>query len=349
MIFWDSGSGISQAYMNGSADVIPPALTQIPAGSHSITAAYYGDNSFSTSSNLTPINFSITRLSTITGLNAQQTAQSLLLTASVNASGGSSPPTGPVTFTSGSTVLGTVYLTGGSSANGTSQATATFDASQLAPGQYIVIATYPGDTNYTASTSAAVALNLTADFTVADRGITSQTVAAGTTANYINDLAVTSFFGFSGSVTVSCSVPVKGTTCTANPSAYTLDNTTVQGIGTVSVTTTSRLISNAMTGGNSHKDGLRAYAMVAFSLLGIVVCSLRPRVLPSTMRLSFVLGLSLIAFGLAGCGGGNGSSSGGGGGGGVNPNGTPAGTYTVTVTGTSGSLSHSMTFTLNVQ
>ena len=352
MIFWDNNSGIAQAYMNGSADVITQALTQIPAGSHSITAAYYGDSSFSTSSNLTPINFSITKLSTITALNAQQTAQSLLLTATVNASGGGSSPTGPVTFTSGTTVLGTVYLTNGSSSNGVSQATATFDASRLAAGQYSVIASYPGDTDYTASTSPAVPLNLTADFTIADRGITSQTVAAGTTANYINDLAVTAFFGFSGSVTVSCSVPAKGTTCTVNPNGYTLDSTTFQGVGTVSVTTTSRLMSSAMRGGNSHKYGLWAYSMIAFSALGIVVCSSRRRVLPDAIRRSFVLGFSLVAFGLVGCGGGTGSSGGGGGGGGggINPNGTPIGTYTVTVTGTSGgSLSHSMTVTLNVQ
>jgi hypothetical protein len=45
--------------------------------------------------------------------------------------------------------------------------------------------------------------------------------------------------------------------------------------------------------------------------------------------------------GFAACGaGGNGY---------VNPTGTPSGTYTITVTGTSSGLTHSTTFTLNVQ
>lgn len=52
--------------------------------------------------------------------------------------------------------------------------------SQLAAGQHSVTASYPGDTNYTASTSLAVSLNLVADFSINNRGITSQTVTAGT-------------------------------------------------------------------------------------------------------------------------------------------------------------------------
>ena len=349
ILFWDNGSGIAQASMNGEADVTTSALTQIPAGSHSITAAYYGDNSFASSSNLTPINFSITKLATITGLNAQQTSQSLILTATVNGSvTGGAAPTGQVTFASGNTVLSTVYLNNSYSSNGTSQAT--FDASQLGAGQYSVTASYSGDTNYTASDSTVVPLNLNADFTVSDRGITSQTVRAGSTATYINDLAVTSFFGFSGSVTVSCSVPATGTTCTADPAAYTLDNTTLEGVGTVSVTTTSRVLLAGVTNGNPNSHSFWwSYSIIAFSVFGIFVCSSHRKASPSARKFTFVMGLSLLALGLSGCGQGSGGGSGGDGGGGVNPNGTPAGTYTVTLTATSGSVSHSMTYTLNVQ
>jgi len=106
--------------------------------------------------------------------------------------------------------------------------------------QYSVTASYPGDGNYTASNSTTLVLNLAADFTVADRGITSQTVAAGRTASYINDIGVNPFFGFTGTVTVSCTVPAKATTCSVNPNSYPLGSG--KGIGTLSVTTTARTV-----------------------------------------------------------------------------------------------------------
>jgi hypothetical protein len=204
--FWDTnGFGAGSNWLDSKGNALTPPLNQIPAGTHSITAGYNGDNSFSASLDLTPISFTITHIGSTTTLTTLQTPQSLVLTATVSASGIGSPATGTVTFSSGGTVLGTASLTNGSTSNGTTQATASFDVSQLAPGQYNVTASYPGDANYIGSTSPAVALNLVADFTVANRGITSQTVTAGQTASYINDLGVTPFFGFSSTVTVSCS------------------------------------------------------------------------------------------------------------------------------------------------
>src|SRR5260370_17570481 len=141
--------------------------------------------------------------------------------ATVNAWGLGTGPTGTVTFSSSSTVLGTSPLITGTASNGTTQSTATFDASQLAAGQYNVTASYPGDPNYTASNSTAGAVNLVADFSVAERGITSQTVVAGGTAQYINDIAITPFFGFSSMVNLSCTVPANLTKCTVNPNSLT--------------------------------------------------------------------------------------------------------------------------------
>lgn len=59
--FWDT-NGASQGsnWLDGNGNALTPALTQIQAGAHSITAGYYGDNSFSSSVDLTPINFTIT-------------------------------------------------------------------------------------------------------------------------------------------------------------------------------------------------------------------------------------------------------------------------------------------------
>lgn len=345
VIFWDNNSAIAQAWPDASGNAAASPLSQIPAGAHSITAGYYGDNSFSSSSNLTPINFTIAQLGTSTALTSVQTSQSFVLTATVSASGVGSPASGTVAFSSGGTVLGTGVLTNGTTSSGMTQATASFDASQLPAGQYNVTANYPGDTNYAASVSAVVPLNLVADFTMANRGITSQTVAAGQTASYINDLGVTPFFGFSSTVNVSCSVPAKATTCSANPNSYPL--ATGMNIGNVLVTTSLQGTAAVNSRNNHLSRWLTSSApLSALFLFALVLVSFHRQ-----RRFASVSSLLLlsIGIGLMGCGGsgsGTGNGSGGGGGGST---GTPAGTYTVTVTGTSGTLTHTTSFTLVVQ
>ena len=343
VIFWDNGNSIAQAWPDAKGNASAPPLTQIPAGTHSITAAYYGDNSFSSSDDLTPINFTITHIATNTVLTSQQTPQQLLLTATVSASGSASPATGTVTFSSGGTVLGTAPLSNGTTSNGTTQATATFDASQVAAGQYNVIASYPGDANYTASTSASVPLNLIATFSVANRGITSQTVTAGNTASYINDIGVTPFFGFSSTVTVSCTVPAQATTCSVNPASYPLSSG--MGIGTLSVTTTARstAVVGTMTDRSSCDWRAGCGPVIAVLFFTILLASLQWRRLIGAPVLSLLLLVS-IGIGFVGCGGSGGGSA-------PPPpqTGTLAGTYTVTVTGTSGTLTQTATLTIVVQ
>ena len=352
--FWDT-NGASEGYnwLNAKGNALTPPLTQIAAGAHSITAGYYGDNSFNSSVNLTPINFTITHLATTTVLTSQQTAQSLLLAATVSASGIGSPATGTVTFSSGGTVLGTSSLANGNTSNGTTQATATFDATRLAPGQYNVTASYPGDGNYTASTSSSLALNLVADFTVADRGITTQTVTAGQTASYINDIGVTPFFGFSSPVTVSCSVPAQATTCSVNPTSYPLASGI--GIGTLSVTTTARNAAalRSPTDRSPFRPAVWSSSIMALLLCVVLVPSAqtRRRRYVRVLAPSVLLFLLTVGIGLAGCGGGGASGGGlsGGGTGSPPPTGTAAGTYTVTVTAISGALTHTTALTLVVQ
>lgn len=345
--FWDNGSaGISGANVDKTGNALSLPNSQIASGAHSITAGYYGDNSFNSSVNLTPVNFTITQIATSTTLASQLSAQGLLLTATVGASGLGSAPTGLITFNNGSTVLGTAYLTNGSTSGGTTQATATFDGTQLAQGQYSITASYAGDLNYTASNSTAVALNLNADFTVADRGITSQTVAAGQTAQYINDIAVTPLFGFSSTVTASCTVPAKATTCSVNPTSYA--TTSGVNIGSVVVATTLR--SAGVLGKPTDPLPFHPPAWPV-TVLALLLCALLVRLARTRQQrfaraLALAVVLLIVGTEAAGCGGGGAVT---------NPppppvqTGTPAGTYTVTVTGTSNSVTHTMTLTLVVQ
>jgi hypothetical protein len=345
--FWDNGgAGISGAQVDKTGTALSLPNSQIASGAHSITAGYYGDNSFNTSANLNPINFAITQIATTTSLNSQQTAQSLLLTAAVTASGLGTGPTGVVTFSSGGTVLGTAPLNIGTASNGTTQSTATFDASQLAPGQYNVTASYPGDTNYVASNSTAVALNLIADFSVSSRGITSQTVSAGQTAQYINDIAVTPFFGFSSPVNLACTVPANATTCSVNPNSLT----TSSGVNIASIAVTTTVRSAGVFGKPTNPLPFHPPAwpvtIVALFLSALLLRLMRTRQQHFARALTIAVVLLIVGIASAGCGGSSGS----------NPppppppqTGTPAGSYTVTVTATSGTLTHTTTLTMVVQ
>jgi len=346
--FYDNGgAGAGSAYLDKNGNALTPPLTQIAAGSHAITAAYYGDNSFNTSSNLTPINFTISHVATSTALTSQQSAQSLRLTATVSASGVGSAPTGLVTFNNGSTVLGTAYLANAIMSGGTTQATATFDGTQLSPGQYSVTASYAGDTNYTASNSTTVALNLVADFSVANRGITSQTVVAGGTAQYINDIAVTPFFGFSSMVNLSCTVPANLTKCTVNPNSVT----TSSGVNIASVVVTTQ--AHGLVPPSGPRVRFISWPQFLPVLLLAILLSVLLLSLTRTRRQPFAGALPLAGLVLflilqtIGCGGGSSYTP-------PPPpppppTGTPAGTYTITVTATSGTLTHTTTLTLVVQ
>jgi hypothetical protein len=347
--FYDTnGYGAGSVYLDKQGNALTnPPLTQIPAGAHSITAAYYGDNSFNTSANLNPINFTIAQITTATSLASQQSPQSLLLTATVSASGIGSAPTGLVTFSNGSAVLGTANLNNGSTSNGTTQATATFDASQLAPGQYNVTASYPGDANYVASKSAPVALNLMADFSVSSRGITSQTVTAGQIAQYVNDIAVTPFFGFSSTVNVSCTVPANATTCSVNPASFP----SATGIASVQVTTTAHNLVPLIPpiGRLISRPRFLVPLLTALLLSLIFVRFARTTRLRLALSLPFATVLLFLAIQVAGCGASGGSAPPPP----PTPTGTTANSYTVTVTATAttgtATLTHITTLTLVVQ
>ena len=341
--FWDNNSGVSQAYPDKNGNALSAPLI-LPAGMHSITAGYYGDNSFASSANLTPAAFTIGQVATSTTVTSQQTGQSLMLTAFVGAPGAGNAPTGTVTFNSGSTVLGGASLMPVNTTGGV-QAMASFDGSQLAPGQYNVVANYPGDTNYTPSVSTPMPLNLVADFVVASRGITSQIAIAGQPASYVNDIGVTPLFGFSAAVTLSCSTTAPAATCSITPNSIAGAN----GIASVTVTTTMR--SSGIFGGPGNRWPLQTpmwpatlWAMLLMTGAALLAVQRERRL---TCRFAIILLMVTVGFAMAACGGG-------GGGGSSTPlpppqSGTTAGTYSVTVTATSGTTTHTTALTLVVE
>jgi hypothetical protein len=121
-------------------------------GTHSIRAEYVGNFNFDGSTAST--SQTVSGVDTVTGIESSADPSTfgddLTLTAVVAPVAGSGEPTGTVTFTEGSTVLGTATL---ATVGGRQQASLTL--SGLAAGAHDVVAAYSGSAQFVASTSAA--------------------------------------------------------------------------------------------------------------------------------------------------------------------------------------------------
>ncbi len=140
--------GTSQLDNTGKATF---AISSLSAGTHSITAAYAGDGSFqpSTSGATTQtVTKSASSASVTAAPNPSTFGQTVALTASISASGGTAVPTGNVTFTDGSTTLGNAVLD--------NSGKATFTIATLAASAHSVAVSYAGDSNFQASVSPSV-------------------------------------------------------------------------------------------------------------------------------------------------------------------------------------------------
>jgi hypothetical protein len=144
--FYDGTTSLGNvALSSGAATLTGVSLT---GGGHSLTAAYSGDSTFPASTSAAST-FTVTTAPTATSLSASPatvTANSALnLSATVTGVSGAAAPTGIVTFSQGSTVLGTGQLTGNLATLATSLATL---------GSQQITAAYGGDTNYATSSGA---------------------------------------------------------------------------------------------------------------------------------------------------------------------------------------------------
>jgi hypothetical protein len=165
-------------------------------------------------------------------------------------------------------------------------------------------------------------------------GSSSQTVAAGTTANYTLTIGGT---GWTGTASLSCAGAPTGANCTFPGGANINVNGGTPSQFTVTVSTTSRTMGALIPSRSMPLSGLWAVAIMAVVILPVSVKRSRSAVLVvRTLPL-----LLLLAAG--GCGGGSARGPQ------QNPNGTPAGTYNLTITATAGSLNQPVKLTLTVQ
>jgi hypothetical protein len=330
-------NGVANLDRNGYA--LTESVSSFIPGLYPITAQYFGDASFKSSSS--PIvSFTITQAPTTVSLTPLPSTQGVTLTAFVGpaGNGNANPPSGSITFYSGSTSLGSSPVTQLYGPNGALQPGANLSDPQLANGQYSMTASYSGDANYLASTSTPVNVSLQPDFSVNPFPNTTATVPPGQSG--IFEIEVNYVDGFAGTVTFSCSGLPKESSCSV-PSVTSSGTNAI-----VTVTTTAPTALKAS--GSSHL--VFWTTTLGGSFAGIfLLCSPVDR-RPSSSFLSLLLAVFLLV--AIGCGGGSSNVS--------NTNtapaplpqsdpGTPAGTYGITVTATSGALSHSVAFTLVVQ
>jgi Big-like domain-containing protein len=295
----------------------PDGLVNLPAGSQSVTASYSGDSSFN-SDNSSPFVFNITQAGTGLTVTPSSTSiaqgQSVTLTANFTTLGTASlpsfgnPPTGNVTFYSGTTSLGTGAITGtaGSGSFLTSSytpatATASLTTTALPIGSDSITAVYNGDTNYSSSTSPAVVVNVSGpDFSLSAPQVT--VTQGGTTTVTVTVTAIGNFTGVVGSFTCS-SLPAEASCDNGNP-------TTVTGAGTTTITISTAGVGQARqnrqvrraaneTPRTGQRTGWMATAM--FSLVGICVIGVPLRRRPRTTLVAMMI---LIMVLLPSCGGG---------------------------------------------
>ncbi len=127
------------------------SVTNLPAGSNSLTAVYAGDAN-SSSSTSAVVAETVSQASSTTVLSAVPPSpvtvgQTVSLTASVSPSAA----TGTVQFLDGTAVLGTASISGGA---------ANLPVSGLSVGTHSLTAVYSGDSNYLASTSSVLVLTV---------------------------------------------------------------------------------------------------------------------------------------------------------------------------------------------
>src|SRR5208283_4354159 len=145
VIFEDGATSIGQATLNAGG-VATFSVASLPAGTHTISALYGGDTSFSgnTSNSLTQ---TVSPAATTTGLataaGTTSFGASVIFTATLTSAGGTA--TGTVVFDDGSTSIGQGILN--------SSGVAVFATSALAVGPHTISAVYAGDTNFSGSTS----------------------------------------------------------------------------------------------------------------------------------------------------------------------------------------------------
>jgi hypothetical protein len=300
------GAGTLNA--SGVASITAAAF---PAGTHVLTAQYGGDTAAepSKSAGLTVVVNLRPTTTSLTSTAPSSANNNVVSLVSVVKGDGPVAPTGIVTFSSGSSILGSARI------DASGVATMSIDATVLS--KMIVFASYSGDTNYAASGSIEVQLPGTGatNFTL----LVNPTALSVTAKKYVvAELTIQSMGGYSDNLSLGCLGLPYAATCTFEKQTIGL---AADGLVKVKVTvdTGSPLTSGGATASNTQPMGKGPLlAMLPAGALFLWLLRGRRRV-PALMVMLLLL-CSLLP--VTGCGTLNQSS-------------TPAGSYTFQVSASS--------------
>jgi len=206
-----------------SANVASLTTSFATAGTYSITAQYNGDsnNIGSTSAPLSEKIIASTTTTLTSSLNPSVAGQAVTFTAAVTSSSGTPPNGETIAFYNGSTEMGTAPLSGGAAA---------LTISTLPAGIFTITASYPGDSNFAASTTPGLrqVVNSTT------KSATSTTLASSLNPSIYGQKVI-----FTAAVTTSGSLPPTGNVV-FTWSGYTVGSATLNSSG-VAILTKSNL------------------------------------------------------------------------------------------------------------
>jgi len=324
----------------------------LSVATHGFTANYGPNASYNAGNSGSSFPIKVTPGATSTGVTGSESGTTVTLDAQINTDSiGVAPGGTGVTFAVGSTTLGTAptakatgFVSNGS--NGSTVASLyelSIPASTtgLVNGNNTITATYAGDANYgTSNGSATIVITGGGggggNFALSGAAIN---IAAGATTGNTSTISVTPKSGFTGTVSLTCSLTSSPTGATDMP-ACALKPASVSITGTTAATSTLTVTSTAHTSGALTYPLKNVFEAASGTALACILMFTIP-----ARRKGWRAILSLIAFAIAisgviGCGGGSSSNNGGGG--------TTAGAYVFTVTGTSGSTSSTGTIQVTI-
>jgi hypothetical protein len=228
-----SGTFAFTYYVGSSVSGNGSSTAPTNAGTYTVVAAFTSSDSNYTNAQSAPVTFTIAQAHTTTTVvssaNPSVTSQSITFTATVGLATGGGSPTGTVTFTDGTTTLGSVAV---------SDFTATFTTSTLVLENHSIKATYDGDGNFVGSGSP------TLTQVVQTAGFEPDPLAGGHTALFVggttgND-TITVVPGASGTVQV--------TVTETSPTSFSYNST-------FNITTADRIFVFGGTGDDTIKIG----------------------------------------------------------------------------------------------
>ncbi len=243
--------------------------------------------------------FPVTSTVVTSSLNPATQGIPVTLTATVSTAG-TTPPTGRVTFSTGSGVLGTAVL---STVNGAQ--VATFTTSTLYVGPNYITAFYSGDAQNADSESDLDETVIAPTFTWAANGSTAGTVLSGQSASYNFIATPTGLASFVFSVSFSCT-PIPTITCSFNPAQIAAGS----GPTAVQLTITTSGPNQAVGSPIRRRAGSRfPWLPLALPLTAAATVGLARRSVPKHPAIfGMFVGLALVGL-LVACGGGGGSSA----------------------------------------